>query len=360
MAANVTIDEIPIPDRVESAAFADFASSIAIRNAIEEHALGPAALTHDPAEMLTVFQEQEHHPKRVFLARRDGEPVGVLVFAWQGAEGANASWLAGGVLPDRRNRGIGTALLVHAEALAQASGRPVVQVQATHTTIPGSERVEAATGYGGVPLDDPGVRFLRHHGYTLEQVNRFSALELPVPSDTLLALRREAEGKAGALYRTATWAGAAPEERLAGLAHLSTRMSTDAPHGDLEVVEDVWDEARVRELETRLLGGGLHLLTAVVEHVPTSELVGYSRIILMPDRTRPALQGPTLILRGHRGHRLGMLVKITNLEQIAVVSPESRVIYTGNTEDNQHMLAVNQAVGFRPTGYEGRWKKRLL
>jgi GNAT superfamily N-acetyltransferase len=359
MPANVKIDEIPIPDSVESPEFADFVSAIAIRNVIEEHALGPAALIHDPGEILTVYQEQEHQPKRVFLARENGEPVGVIVLGWQAAGSANASWLAGGVLPDRRNRGIGTALLAHAEALSRASGRPVMQVQVTHAAIPGGEKLEAATGYGSVPLDDPGTRFLRHHGYTLEQVNRFSALDLPVPPDTLAALRREAEAKAGADYRTMTWTGATPDERLTGLARLNTRMSTDAPRGDLEVVEDVWDEDRVREIETRLLGGGLQLLTAAVEHVPSGELVAYSRFILMSDRTRPALQGATLVLREHRGHRLGMLVKIANLEQIAVASPESRVIYTSNAEENHHMLAVNVAVGFRPTGYEGMWKKTL-
>lgn len=71
------------------------------------------------------------------------------------------------------------------------------------------------------------------------------------------------------------------------------------------------------------------------------------------------MQGATLVLKEHRGHRLGMLVKIANLEQIAVASPESRVVYASNAEENHHMLAVNVAAGFRPTGYEGMWKKTL-
>lgn len=133
------------------------------------------------------------------------------------------------MLPGRRNRGIGTALLAHGEALARESGRPVMQIQVTHAAIPDDERIGAATGYGSLPLADPGVRFLRKHGYSLEQVNRFSSLDLPVPPVTLEALRREAEARAGPDCRTVTWAGATPGEWLAGIARLTTRMSTDAP-----------------------------------------------------------------------------------------------------------------------------------
>lgn len=75
MPVTVAIDELSIPDSAGAPGFADFATTIAIRNAIEEHALGPAALSLDPVEMLSVFQEQEHHQRRVFLAREDDEPV---------------------------------------------------------------------------------------------------------------------------------------------------------------------------------------------------------------------------------------------------------------------------------------------
>jgi len=38
------------------------------------------------------------------------------------------------------------------------------------------------------------------------------------------------------------------------------------------------------------------------------------------------------------------------------VSPRSRMVYTFNAAENRHMLAVNDALGFRPVGLEAAWR----
>jgi hypothetical protein len=68
-------------------------------------------------------------------------------------------------------------------------------------------------------------------------------------------------------------------------------------------------------------------------------------------------QQDTLVLREHRGHRLGMLLKVANLRQLALQFPEQSAVTTFNAEENRFMLDVNEALGFTPMGYEGAWRR---
>jgi hypothetical protein len=54
-----------------------------------------------------------------------------------------------------------------------------------------------------------------------------------------------------------------------------------------------------------------------------------------------------------------MLVKVANLRRAQEKWPRARSVLTWNASENQHMLAINTALGFRPAGYEGEWQKRL-
>jgi len=213
------------------------------------------------------------------------------------------------------------------------------------------------TGYGGIPAGDPGARFLQQRGFRLEQVSRGSVLRLPSDEGELLAHRAEAESAAGSDYRLVLWSGPTLDDRRIDIAALYTRMSTDEPVGGLDVIEERWDEDRLVEEEEALQGGGRTLLTAAVEHVGSGRLVGFTRISLPADRRRAAEQEETIVLDEHRGHRLGMLLKVANLQYLAEVSPGTTLVFTFNAEENRHMLRVNEALGYTPIGYEGSWKK---
>ena len=68
---------------------------------------------------------------------------------------------------------------------------------------------------------------------------------------------------------------------------LMTRMSTDAPSAGMEEPADVWTVQRLLDAEERWANDPRHQLMAVVEHVPTSTLVGYSLLIVPPSLSRP-------------------------------------------------------------------------
>jgi hypothetical protein len=70
-------------------------------------------------------------------------------------------------------------------------------------------------------------------------------------------------------------------------------------------------------------------------------------------------QGDTIVLQEHRGHRLGMLLKVANIQHLEERFPGHSSIVTFNAEENRYMLDVNEAVGFEPFVYEGAWQKKL-
>jgi RimJ/RimL family protein N-acetyltransferase len=52
------------------------------------------------------------------------------------------------------------------------------------------------------------------------------------------------------------------------------------------------------------------------------------------------------VTRPHRGHRLGLLVKTAMLDWLADAEPRLERIVTGNAAVNQHMIAINEQLGY--------------
>ena len=140
---------------------------------------------------------------------------------------------------------------------------------------------------------------------------------------------------------------------------LMTRMGTDAPSGELDQLEDEWTTERLREREDAEQDAPRTSLHVAVEHVATGHLVGFTDLGVPHDTSKPIDQGDTIVIAEHRGHRLGMLLKLDGIALVTEEAPEHRVIITFNAEENRHMLDTNEAVGFRPFVVEGGWRKAL-
>lgn len=85
--------------------------------------------------------------------------------------------------------------------------------------------------------------------------------------------------------------------------------------------------------------------------------MGFTELEVSAEPGRAVSQEDTLVLREHRGRRLGLLLKVANLELLAAESPGHPSVMTYNAEENRHMLTVNEALGFVPVGYEGAWRR---
>ncbi|MFJ4295171.1 GNAT family N-acetyltransferase [Curtobacterium sp. NPDC089689] len=301
-------------------------------------------------------------PSRLFVARDTaGTVVGSASYDSKDEPGTTNCWLAVGVDPAHQGRGIGTLLADRVEQVARDEGRTQWKTYAVSRQVgpgAGDGFLQAPTGYGAVPADEAAVRFLQGRGWRFGQVNRISRLALPADASVVAVLRERAAGAAGDAYRVHAWTGRTPERWLDGVALLHTRMSTDAPEGDMEEPEDVWDADRLREQEAELERAPRTMVTIAVEHADSGVLVGFTQLAVPDAPERAVMQWDTLVLREHRGHRLGWLLKVEGIAFVEREFPGHPSIVTFNAEENRPMLDVNEAVGFVGVGSEGIWEHR--
>lgn len=343
---RVRVRELTIPAEVD----ADFAAATEARNVAEAHVLGTRAFAFEATELLPLYHQQDVDPSRLFVGELDGRVVGRAVMTWAPSDAAAVSTLTVEVLPQFRGHGVGTALADAVEEASAAAGRFVAQSEPIHDAAAGGAPIPSPTGFGSVPAADPGVRFLLGRGYTLEQVQRVSVLQLPAADPGVPT----ADG-----YRLVDWTGVTPPRWRGEMARMRTRMVTDAPAAGLDVDDDPWDADRVLAWDTGLVATGRQVIFVAAEHVATGELAGFTELTFPTDREPAATQHDTIVLAEHRGHRLGLALKWAALRRLADLSPASRLVVTFNAEENRHMLAVNEALGFVPRAYAGAWRKSL-
>jgi GNAT superfamily N-acetyltransferase len=241
------------------------------------------------------------------------------------------------VAPGRRRHGLGRALLRHAAGRAIAGGRQLLSGYAFAGTA--------------------GEAFARSSGAAGGQNEIRRVLDTGVlPAERLAGLRDAAQA-ASAGYSLVSWAGAVPEEHLDQVAALN-RAGDDAPH-DPSHQELVWDAARVRATEERAQRQGMLMYTVMACHDATGEAAGLTLVEVGPDQPGWGFQALTAVARGHRGHRLGLRLKLAMLELLARREPQVKHILTSNTETNAHMIAINETLGYRVTGPAARsWELR--
>ena len=150
----------------------------------------------------------------------------------------------------------------------------------------------------------PIVSFAAHRGYRVAEENVRRDLEWPRPAGELDRLWEEWAPFAED-YEIISWTDATPEDLVDARAHLSAIMPAETPHVDIDVEAEHWDATRVRLHEATTERMGRDLLVAAARHRASGELVGYSELTVSRDQPQTAYQWDTLVVRRHRGHRLG-------------------------------------------------------
>ena len=263
------------------------------------------------------------------------------------------------VRPQARCRGVGTALLEWCEEKVRESGRTLMMTWAffgAHEDCP--PRLPAAEGKD-VPANVDGVSFLIHRGFEVAQAERRSIMEVPL-DPALRASLLEATLPHTHGYRLHTWRTWIPEEWIEPYARLMEEFSLDMPSGGIDWQREVWDVERVQRRMSDIDKKGSVLLITVAEDISSGELVGCTELSW---RDQPGIEAAeqwiTEVVRGHRGHRLGMWMKIANLDAMLAERPGIRRVSTSNAEENSPMLGINMAMGFIPRGGYVMLKKAI-
>ncbi|WP_395242870.1 GNAT family N-acetyltransferase [Agromyces sp. MMS24-K17] len=355
----VEIRDLRLPAGGRAGGDDELAAYAALIRRLDIESLGTADLSRGIAELTVLFGDDPYTAHRPLGAFDDGRLVGLAELQWEldaDAETAYVTML--GVAPERRRAGLGTALLAAAERVAADAGRPTTVLSGEHLIAadPGDgERLRAPQGEASIAAAHPTAAFATARGYALGQLDRVSVLDVAGRAAEFGDLAAAATAGASDRYRLVSWGDHAPEELLPSLARAHERMSVDAPTGAIAYEFEPWDAGRVRDDEDRAIATGRTSLT-VAAVASDGEVAGYTQLSLLPDSTAVE-QWDTIVLAAHRGHRLGMRLKLANLVALAEAAPARTRIYTWNADENAHMLAINVALGFTPFALESVWQR---
>ena len=265
-------------------------------------------------------------PQQIWLASdNDGALIGCYLLQTPERDNRTNAFLDLIVAPAARRHGIGTALLGHAAGQAQQADRILLM--------------------SGARAGSAGCEFAASVGAKLEMEEIRRILDVgPELHAKLPGLRAEAEPHAVG-YSLRRWVGLTPDDVIDSIAALNNAMA-DAPHGENEEPMD-WDADRVRREDERAIADGIPCYSVAAIHDATGAAAALTQVYVDPDVTGWAWQGITAVVREHRGHRLGMLVKVDMLEWLAEAEPQVRHSVTFNAAPNKHMVAVNEQLGHR-------------
>ena len=273
-----------------------------------------------------------------YVATLDGVAAGCLRMRMPTLDNVHTAKVDVLVDPQHRRHGIGSALLAKAIERVRANGRTHLIAETTDHRPDGGAFAVAAGARAGL-------------------AETRSRLDVPPSDQTRLDDLLTESWTHAAGYELVQWVGVPPEAYLDDVAYLDSRLNLDAPQGDLTIEAEKIDGDRVRANEEhRIALGQTSWHTGVAQ---AGRLVAWTTVSGSDDNPTQAWQQITIVDPEHRGHRLGLIVKLENLRHVRRGRPELTAIDTFNATANDHMLAINDTMGFRRADEWMQWQLRV-
>ena len=300
----------------------EFRRAFGVLGAVAGEREFPTLMPVDEAVKLLTAPPDEYR----FTCFRNEDFTGTAWVTWPMAENAQVVAVELAVLPERRRQGVGSALLEAVRAQALAEGRSALLA-------------ETFTPYGASV--GTGAAFAQAKGF----VSQYAALHLvrDYPGDEL---QEPEHGD----YKLVSWAEC-PEQYVDQYCELLSQVDEEVPLDDLELQPKRWTPERLRTTEEHRRTQG-RVSSTTVAVAKDGSLAGYTELTGGPGRLT---QHDTLVRPEHRGHGLGIALKVANLRELKTRLPEAGVIHTWTAEANGPMLAVNDRLGFRRVEHQNVW-----
>lgn len=267
-------------------------------------------------------------PGERYLYYPDGaaEPVGAIRL--NASDRGNLHAISVGAMVHPDHRGQGHREVMYAELLRRARDRGRFTVWS-----------------GCAHDDEETVAVLKSFGfsYASHDARRYQ-YPSQLDQDHLDKLYAEAQQKA-VDYELVRTMVPTDDELLAQLVAV-TEAINDAPMGDLDYEDERFDLQRLRDFEHASQAKGERLYRVFARHKETGEIGGHTIMMTQPLLPAYAWQYDTAVHRDHRGHRLGMLVKLEMMRWLAEAEPQIERIETWNNADNSYMINANEAIGY--------------
>jgi GNAT superfamily N-acetyltransferase len=288
--------------------------------AIDNAALDGAPLRHHTAEtfLLECRDREDQGPDAGFwLAHDDGRLVGYAALTLLPFDHRDRAKILGAVHPDHRRRGIGRSLMEAAEA---ATDRPLL-------------RAPAWAGTGGEHAV-PRFGYLRMSSHDVRRIDVHAAQ----PAELV-----ESAEEAGRDYTLERFAGPCPDRLLGDLRVLREAIN-DAPG---MTAFEAYPPERLRAYEHGLARRHQTPYTVLARHRLTGDPAAITMVCVHELRPQIAAQEDTAVLAAHRGHRLGLRLKLAMLAWLDAERPDVLQADTWNVPENAPMIAINEALGSR-------------
>ena len=298
----------------------------------------PHAVLRTFAQLVQMSRRPSPYYRSTLLAARDaGRVVGTADLGLTLEDNLHLADVEVRVHPDFRRRGIGRTLHDELVRRARAAGRTTLLTEVNQ------------------PLErdpSPAFRFASALGYEIVHEQVHNLLELPVDDRQLDSLAPMPAG-----YEIVTWGNRAPGDVVEAYAAMHTQMGRDVPTGEVAHQPVQITVARVREGEQRT-AEAYDQIVAVARRTHDGVLGGYTLVFLAHD-AEYVVQDDTLVMPEHRGHGLGIALKMAVLRILAAQHPERRVVHTWNAVDNPFMQRINVRLGFRPVERELEMQRQI-
>jgi GNAT superfamily N-acetyltransferase len=319
---SIEIRELDRQDEAQVRAFWEIGRDAVADRPYNTFLAWQAAKTYLPMD----FPDRDRH----FEAAWDGDRMVASMGVNGGTvDNLHLAWSSIEVLPDYRRRGIAGRLLERAEEWARSKGR----------------RVLTSEVYAPVGATSPALDFATRHGFKVTLEDGMKVVDVPETTHAWAGLAAECAPH-HADYELRTVHGMVPDELVEGYCSIQNMFMSEAPTGDADIEDEVWDAARLRAQQERAAKAGRRDVTTFAL-TRDGEVAAMTELFVNETLPHRGFQSGTLVVPAHRGHRLGLAVKVANQQALYDAFPELAFIITGNADVNVHMNAINDRLGFR-------------